>query len=180
MVDRSNAPLVLVTWLLLSGVAPVEADHMSGHLSSSTEPSHADPLRGLLGPQASTGSDEEPFLPPDEAFALSLAVLEPRTLTARWLLADTYYLYRKAFGFSALTAGIVLGPPVFPPALEKQDPYFGRVEVYYGEVQVTLPIERRAPDVGALTLELRYQGCTDRGLCYPPTTRTMSIELPPP
>ena len=34
------------------------------------------------------------------------------------------------------------------------------------------------PGTRAVTLEIRYQGCADLGVCYPPQTRTLAVALP--
>src|SRR5690606_7392486 len=37
---------------------------------------------------------------------------------------------------------------------------------------------RAAPGVDTLELKVRYQGCADIGVCYPPDTRTVQVALP--
>jgi thiol:disulfide interchange protein DsbD len=73
----------------------------------------------------------------------------------------------------------VLGEIAMPDGKKKTDEFFGDVEVYYGVLSATVPVTR--PD-GASSFELAvtYQGCADAGLCYPPVTKTVAIELPPP
>lgn len=97
----------------------------------------------------------------DEAFRLE-AIRDGRHIALKWRLEDGYYLYREY-----LTA---IGPDGTPlelstqPGVIKEDPGFGSTEVYYGSATATIP----APASG--TVKLTYQGCQDRGLCYPPTT----------
>jgi thioredoxin:protein disulfide reductase len=38
----------------------------------------------------------------------------------------------------------------------------------------------RPTGASSFEVEVTYQGCADAGLCYPPVTKTMAIELPPP
>ena len=65
-----------------------------------------------LGIGAAPAANEGAFLQPDDAFALSVEVRDANTLVARWVLADTYYLYRDKFGFTAETSGALeLGAP---------------------------------------------------------------------
>jgi len=170
---------VAVAASLAASSARTGAEHAPDHPEvSQSSPSALEILEGLLAPMGPQGTDGG-FLHPDDAFVLSVEVRDGRTIAVRWTLADTYYLYRKAFRFSVATpAASALGPASLPPATLKDDPYFGRVAVYYREVTAVLPIERRTPEPGPLTLEIGYQGCTDRGLCYPPVTKRVDIELP--
>ena len=174
-------PLLVV---FLGGVArPVTAGHTSDHVAASgmaiPAPDTLDVLKRLGLVAAPTASEEE-FLQPDAAFALSVAARDATTVVARWELADTYYLYRDKFRFVAKApATLELGAPVFPPGKIKRDEYFGQVEVYYHAVEAVLPIERRETGATRLILDVRYQGCTDKGLCYPPVTKTVTVSLPP-
>ncbi len=122
--------------------------------------------------------DTEPdFLPVDEAFVLSMAQDGNRMLV-RWEMPDGYYLYRHRFGASLkeaqATDGFALGELAIPPGKAKFDDYFGDVEVYYHEVEVQLPVYGGP---GPVEVGIAYQGCADAGLCYPPETRWMQIDL---
>jgi thiol:disulfide interchange protein DsbD len=66
-----------------------------------------------------------------------------------------------------------------PAGRKKTDEFFGDVEVYYDQLAASVPVTRPA---GASTFEITvsYQGCADAGLCYPPVTKTIAIELPAP
>jgi thiol:disulfide interchange protein DsbD len=88
-------------------------------------------------------------------------------------------LYRDKFHFRIIEpADTALGEPGFAPGKVKEDEFFGRVEVYYYRLEVTLPVKRGASVDTDLTLELGYQGCADAGLCYPPMTKTFMVSLP--
>ena len=76
---------------------------------------------------------EETFLKPDQAFAISAQSSDGRHVRVNWQIADGYYLYESKFRFSSDTPGIELGDPTLPPALPKNDPVFGEVEIYRGE-----------------------------------------------
>jgi thiol:disulfide interchange protein DsbD len=116
------------------------------------------------------------FLPVDEAFVLG-ANLEASPARLFWQMADGYYLYRHRFEFELQQAGdAVLASAQIPDVKKKTDEYFGEVEVYYGAVTVPLVIEG-TPAEGA-TLMVRYQGCADAGLCYPPERRFVSLTGP--
>jgi len=121
-------------------------------------------------------TDEEEFLHPDAAFMISASLAQPDKLIVHWEIADAYYLYRKRLAFKALEGG-VLGEPVIPEGLVKEDPHFGTVEVFYDTLSVSIPV---TPTDGftALVLEASYQGCAEAGLCYPPMSKVLEVALP--
>jgi thiol:disulfide interchange protein DsbD len=113
------------------------------------------------------------FLPVREAFRLSLDDSTPERLKLQFNAAEGYYLYRHRFQFTASDPEVVIDAAVFPAGESKTDEYFGEVEVYYGVLAVELPI--RNPDNKPYTLRVSYQGCADKGLCYPPETESFEI-----
>ncbi|MGF6392864.1 protein-disulfide reductase DsbD [Pseudomonas plecoglossicida] len=120
---------------------------------------------------ASLSSDAD-FLPVHEAFKLSLVQADAQTLKLRFVATDGYYLYRHRFQFRTEPANIALGTPNIPKGEAKHDEFFGDVEVYHGVLDIELPRN----DARAFTLLVGYQGCADKGLCYPPETARLSID----
>lgn len=131
--------------------------------------------QGLLGPV----SNEDQFLPVDQAFVFSAVADGGDRVLLDWQVAPGYYLYRHRISAKTATPGFTLGEVALPDGKKKTDEFFGDVEVYYGALAAALPVTR--PE-GASTLEVAvtYQGCADAGLCYPPVTKTVAIELPSP
>lgn len=119
------------------------------------------------------GAAEQEFLHPDEAFVLSVTAPAPGRLEARFEIADGYYLYRDKTAF-AVPAPAAL-EYVLPPGAPKDDPLFGAVEVYPEETAVALRLTGAAAD--AVMLETRYQGCAEKGVCYPPQVRSLRVAL---
>lgn len=113
------------------------------------------------------------FLPVREAFRLSLVDASPERITLRFTAAEGYYLYRHRFQFNSPTSGVEIGEPALPAGEAKTDDYFGEVEVYYGILDIQLPV--RNPNDRPFTLNVTYQGCADKGLCYPPETESLQI-----
>jgi thiol:disulfide interchange protein DsbD len=113
------------------------------------------------------------FLPVREAFRLNLIDASPELVKLRFVAAEGYYLYRHQFKFRTDTPGVVIAEANLPPGEQKTDDYFGEVEVYYGVLDVDLPI--RNPQNQPFTLQVTYQGCADKGLCYPPETESLAI-----
>lgn len=133
---------------------------------------------GLLDnrPSATLGaaslSNTADFLPVHEAFKLSLIQADAQTIKLRFVATDGYYLYRHRFQFRTEPADVALGTPVIPKGEAKHDEFFGDVEVYHGVLDIELP----RTDPRAFTLLVGYQGCADKGLCYPPETERLSID----
>ncbi|MDN3223180.1 protein-disulfide reductase DsbD [Pseudomonas nunensis] len=131
---------------------------------------------GLLDsrPSSTLGSinNSADFLPVREAFQLSLVDSTPQSIKLRFVATEGYYLYRHRFQFRADPADVTLGAAQLPDGEKKHDEYFGDVEVYHGILDVELP----RTDQRAFTLAVTYQGCADKGLCYPPETERLSID----
>jgi len=120
------------------------------------------------------------FLDPAIAFKATARALDGRTIEVSYEIAPDYYLYKDKFRVRAADETIVLGPPQLPPGKEKQDENFGRVEVYYKAVQFRVAVERNNSGPLPLSLDLVSQGCADAGICYPPQTQTVLLNLPDP
>jgi thioredoxin:protein disulfide reductase len=112
------------------------------------------------------------FLPVREAFKLNLIDSTSDSIKLRFVAAEGYYLYKHRFKFASDPAGIALVPQL-PAGEAKHDEYFGDVEVYYGVLDIELAVDN--PDQRPFKLEVGYQGCADKGLCYPPETEVLSI-----
>ena len=120
------------------------------------------------------------FLDPAVAFKPSARALDAQTIEVAFEIANGYYLYRDKFKFAVDGNTVALGTPVFPKGKEKIDETFGKVEVYYKRVAIRLPVDRNASGVLPVKLNVTSQGCADAGVCYPPQTQTVNIELPAP
>ncbi len=131
---------------------------------------------GLLDsrPSSTLGSinNSADFLPVRAAFKLSLVESTPQSIKLRFVATEGYYLYRHRFQFRAEPADIGLGAAQLPKGEQKHDEFFGDVEVYHGILDIDLP----RTDSRAFTLVVTYQGCADKGLCYPPETERLSID----
>ncbi|WP_024678927.1 protein-disulfide reductase DsbD [Pseudomonas syringae] len=120
-----------------------------------------------------TLDNSKDFLPVRQAFQLSLIETTPESIKLRLVATDGYYLYRHRFQFRTEPADIGLGEAQLPKGEQKHDEYFGDVEVYHGILDIDLP--RKPGEQRPFTLVATYQGCADKGLCYPPETERLSI-----
>jgi thiol:disulfide interchange protein DsbD len=118
------------------------------------------------------------FLPVDEAFQPVLTVLDGNTVEVAFRVADGYYLYKDKISAAADSDKALLGNLELPQGEMKTDQFFGEQEVYHGDTFARLPLVRATPEAFNLDLEIKYQGCADGGICYPPVTKTMSVALP--
>lgn len=118
------------------------------------------------------------FLPVDEAFQPILTALDGNTVEVAFRIADGYYLYKDKISASVDSDKVQLGRLELPPGEMKTDQYFGEMEVYYGDVFSRLPLARATPEALSIDLDIRYQGCADGGICYPPVSKIMTVELP--
>ena len=103
-------------------------------------------------------------LPVDQAFRLSVTKDTDGRLVLNWQIANGYYLYRDHIEAKD-GQGNALAVDT-QPGLPKDDPNFGRLEVYYTHATASVKADGKP-------LELTYQGCQEDGICYRPETRTI-------
>jgi thiol:disulfide interchange protein DsbD len=131
-------------------------------------------LVGLIEP-----SSNREFLPPDQAFALTTDVTDAHTVTARVRIAQGYYLYRDKSSVKLVRGdGVKLGKPDITHGQVKDDPYLGKTEVLHDELGIRIPLEHKNTSATDVVLEINYQGCAEKGICYPPITKKISLNLP--
>lgn len=123
--------------------------------------------------QAQFFNKKEPvLLPEDQAFDV-IANVQDGVLFVNWSIAQDYYMYRDQFRIESDNPQVTIGEVAYPQGKIEDDPEFGKVEVYFYNVEYTAPIN------GPLTsveLILRGQGCNKPvGVCYPPQTRRVSV-----
>ncbi len=124
----------------------------------------------------SLAADPDDLLPVDEAFALTATAPSRDRIELEWKIADGYYLYRHRTSATPL-GGFSAGTLQMPDGARHVDEFFGEVETYRGRLQAVLPGVADA-GAGSVTLEVKYQGCADIGVCYPPQKRTLTVSLP--
>lgn len=120
------------------------------------------------------GLDGGGFLKVDQAFKPSVERSDAQHVLLRFVNAEGYYLYRHRFQFKVEPAQVSLGQVQLPAGKQHHDEYFGDTEVYYNIVDLEIPLNNPARQ--PYTLVVTYQGCADKGLCYPPETRRFDID----
>jgi thiol:disulfide interchange protein DsbD len=121
-------------------------------------------------------AQDQDVLPPEEAFPYTIEASGDE-LVLSFDVQDGYYLYRERFDFSSQTEEVELGTPQLPDGKIYEDEFFGVVETYRGEFDVTIPYGR-ATAVSEMDFQLIAQGCADIGLCYPPQRWITNVSLP--
>jgi len=123
------------------------------------------------------GSGEQEFLHPDEAFVLTVMPEDSERLQASFRVAEGYYLYRDKTSFSIAGHDAGLMPYQLPSGIVKDDPLFGEVQTWSGDVAVDLRLAEVLAGSDEVALIANYQGCAERGVCYPPQTKTLKVGL---
>lgn len=126
---------------------------------------------------ARPGAAQVDPLPPDRAFRFFARLVDARTVEARFMIADGYYLYRDKIHFAIEPAAAGLAVPPLPGGTVKEDQFFGRVETYRGDVVVKLAVKDPKPGQ-QIVIAAESQGCADIGICYPPTVQRVALALP--
>lgn len=121
--------------------------------------------------QLFTDGDDD-FLPVDQAFKVQAVLVDATHAQIRFTIAPGHYLYRDRIQLIQSTGdGAQLN---LPPGEAKDDPNFGRQQVFHHDTVADITFTKGA----AGSLQIRYQGCSEKGLCYPPQTRTLSLLAP--
>ena len=124
------------------------------------------------------GSKQPSFLPPDEAFGLEMVVRDAHTLQANFRVTPGYYLYRDKISFAIKDSAVRITAVTLPKGEMKHEPNFGDTEVFHQSFQAAITLYRPNNKATSITLNAVYQGCSEQGLCYPPITKTLRINLP--
>jgi len=115
------------------------------------------------------------FLPPEQAFAFSAQPVDDHTVQLRWHIAPGYHLYRDQVKVTTDTPSLRWSPLALPPGRAQFDTNFNQTVSVY-EHAVDVPLRFTAGEAGA-PVTVHWQGCADAGLCYPPQSQTLNIEM---
>ena len=123
---------------------------------------------------ADDGADT--FLSPEEAFKLALSAKDAQSIEANFTVEPGYYLYKSrikfvlAPGTPAEIANIEL-----PNGEIKEDKNFGKMEVYHQDFKAKINLANIKNNV--INIAATFQGCSEKGLCYAPMTKTFTVDL---
>lgn len=125
---------------------------------------------------AGTGAvHAEEFLPPEQAFVLTVTPQPDETVRVHWDVAPGYHLYRDRLSFQAESPQAAWKPVSLPAAKEVYDANFDKtMAVYTAPVDIDLQVASGSSS----RLTVGWQGCADAGLCYPPQSSEVDLKRP--
>jgi thiol:disulfide interchange protein len=136
---------------------------------------HLKALLGVIGlllapvavsnPFADVGARPGAPLVASDAFMPDPAIWRDGVLHIGIRVAPHHYLYQHAFELVQPAVTVVLDG-----GEAHHDEHFGDVVIYRHQLHVATPL-KTAPEA----VTVRYQGCADAGICYPPQTRTLNV-----
>lgn len=115
-------------------------------------------------------------LEPQQAFRLSASALGRDAVQIEFEIAKGYYLYRDRFRFEDENGAPLTGAKL-PRGAMKQDPHFGRTEIYRDRVRIRVPLSTGAARP-RVKLRVISQGCADEDLCYVPQKQWVEVAYP--
>ena len=117
--------------------------------------------------------EKEAFLPVEEAFQFELLPDENKSIIKIELNnAPGYYTYKDKFKVSFEPSTKI--EITYPQGDIKEDEFFGKQEVYFGKQIITILLKDRV--LTDQKIKIDYQGCSEKGLCYPPSTHIINVE----
>ena len=111
------------------------------------------------------------FLSVDKAFKFKIySFKDLKQLDIQFNIAPGYYLYKSKID-------VIIDPILDFDLIKdkgkiKEDEFFGKQEVFYGAT--TLKIIPKVALSKNYKVILKYQGCSEKGLCYPPVSKTIN------
>ncbi|WP_455380628.1 protein-disulfide reductase DsbD [Acidihalobacter prosperus] len=156
----------------------LEADRQTGQSTSTSlnsTPAESSKLKTNLAKES-----KGKFLKPNQAFKFSLQTGPNGNLIAHWYITPGYHLYRDQIKFKLEKGkGLSLGKIRLPHGKSVNLPVLGQTLVYDHPFSVQLPVKRTSEATQKGTLQVRYQGCADKGICYAPITKQVAFTLKP-
>jgi thiol:disulfide interchange protein DsbD len=133
--------------------------------------------------------DESTLLTSEQAFPFTVTLDSPERLSLQWHIADGYYLYKKRIKLSATIAyddnstnnnvtaeqPTQIGEAQFPPSLFIDDPAYKGLEVFRNTLIVKYALSGSETSFANTSIKIKYQGCADVGVCYPPVKKIIKL-----
>ena len=123
--------------------------------------------------QTAINAEQNQFLSPDDAFRINLNYIDDRNIQIIWDIEKDYYLYVGMFDFKLDGNTNKIREISLPVGQKKVDEFFGEVDIYKTKVVVDLSFEK---PLNLTKLIVRYQGCAEAGLCYPPIKKIFELK----
>ena len=119
-------------------------------------------------------SISQEVLKPKEAFMIE-AFMQNSVIQINHRIEDGYYLYKDKISYKSIQKDIVLSDYILPDAIQYEDEFFGKTEIYRAPFTVYVSLKEGSKSV-PIKLEVSSQGCADIGLCYPPQSWIIDVQ----
>jgi thiol:disulfide interchange protein DsbD len=141
--------------------------------------STSEPLALLQALGDDVGLQDEDEIPhPDDAFKLAATIDNNNVIQTEIQLYPHTYLYQNKLKSEIVDgSGHSLGPISLPKGDEKNDEFFGLMQVYHDYVKVSIPVVSEPTASQQFTLAYHYQGCVEDKICYPPITKYFKVDV---
>ena len=113
-------------------------------------------------------SNNKTFLKVGEAFKISLDKKSNQFLTVNFKVAKGYYLYKDKI--KIYYNGEKLSEIKFPEPKIIEDEFFGVSKIYESSFSLKIKTNQKIESI-----EVWYQGCAKKGLCYAPTKKIFQV-----
>lgn len=123
-------------------------------------------MGACLSTPSSSGLAQSIALPVDQAFKLDVVRGKGDTVRLSWTIASGYYLYKQRI---AVTSGDAKAVPLsfHGQEITKDDPTFGETVIFRDHLSAIVD----GDGIMGFALVIKYQGCQEHGICYPPVTK---------
>ena len=112
---------------------------------------------------------QQDILPADQSFKFSAFQKEDRIILT-WELKENCFLYKDKFLISSLAEeSLFINTKQVPVMIS--DEYFGEVEVFYNKVTKSFAYNPLMKEIS-----VEYQGCNEKGFCYPVINKQITIK----
>lgn len=110
---------------------------------------------------------EPELLSSEEAFPLTVISSSAQEAELSWKMPPNYYLYQHKIEVRQGSQPVALQ---LPPAEPLHDENYGRVQVYYQQLQLHIPTQ------ASQQYQVTWQGCAQDRVCYPPQSTTFQTD----
>ncbi|MFH7765378.1 protein-disulfide reductase DsbD [Acinetobacter sp. BSP-28] len=111
---------------------------------------------------------QDQLLSAEDAFTFSVESNREHEAQLNWKIPDRYYLYQHKFEVQQGAQKLALK---LPKATDLYDENYGETQVYFHNVQFTVPTE------ASKTYQVTWQGCAQDRICYPPQTIEFQTDI---
>tara|TARA_B100001057_G_C22657953_1_gene874757 strand:+ start:259 stop:735 length:477 start_codon:yes stop_codon:yes gene_type:complete len=106
----------------------------------------------------------------DEAFIFSAHIQDDESIILTWTIKENCFLYKDKFK-TYLDIDLIENQKIEGEAIRIDDIYFGNVDVFYNSVRQTIDNSEHVDSVKVV-----YQGCNEKGFCYPPISKEIQVD----